>query len=118
MLRPPKILTPLPTVGTSQRLRYPARLPAVLSSAWKAQDETIGVFFTNISNKEMSFECELSTDEERESETAAKYMLLAVSEDGESEVLETFSKGKIHLKGNIDAHDIVFYRLVPKAAEK
>jgi uncharacterized protein DUF6259 len=112
MMRPPKILTPLPAVQTSERLRYPAALPAILSSAWRAGDGKTGIFFTNISGSKLEFEWEVLTSDYRYGDAFKTCSLKAIRADGTSAEIREFGNNQLKLKVTLAPYDILFYELV------
>ncbi len=58
MLPPPRILTDLPVVASVWRYKepLPVELPAVLASAWRAPDGTVGIVLANISQEDQGLE--------------------------------------------------------------
>jgi Domain of unknown function (DUF6259) len=112
MMRPPKITTQVPQVSTSARLRYPTTLPAVLSSAWGAEDGKIGVFFTNISDSTVEFKVELPVREYRYGANIEACLLNKISENGEMIFLKKFNSDLISLEVTVEPRDILFYELV------
>jgi len=112
MMRPPNIVTVLPVVETSVRLRYPASLPAVLSSAWRAADGKTGIFFINISGSTIVFEAEIPVREYGYGADVRACSLNKISEKGESALVRTFSDDLISFEVTAGPHDILFYELM------
>lgn len=62
LIHPPVIKSELPIIETNWHLwgtDYPIRIPAVICSAWKSGDDSIGIVFTNMSEETLCFQWRL-----------------------------------------------------------
>jgi len=115
MLHPPISETPLPTVSAVWRFPwsprgYKATMPVILSSAWKADDGTVGIILTNISQTTRAVSYIINAEEYELS--GDKYIINYVTESGVVRTEEQRGP-KFILRIIVPAGDFLILQIVP-----